>query len=409
MTPKGNAEFQTFADGSRKFDAEAEDVNLPDGTVLNVLVNGNKVGTLTLMTQRGELELKSRDGQTVPPITSGSQVNITDQANHLILSGTFSVVPPAPSPTPTASPSPNGSPTATPTPNANAGVRLESRLAGSAIDGLTPKGHAKFVARPDGRRKVEVEAEKVNLPSGTLLNVMIDNAAVGQITLGNGLEGRVELDTQKGNTVPNVTTSSTIVITNPQNATVLSGVFNTVRNDIAGNDIDDDAIFVEQHYNDVLDREGDDNGVDFWEHQIANCGADPACREQTRINTSGAFFLSIEFQDTGYLLYRLNKASFGTMPRRNDFLVEMERVAQGVVVNSPGWQQKLADNKQQEAERWASRQDFHDRFDNKSNRDFVNTLFANAGVTPDQTEIENLVKGLDAGTETRGSALRKIA
>jgi hypothetical protein len=84
------------------------------------------------------------------------------------------------------------------------------------------------------------------------------------------------------------------------------------------------------------DREGDDNGLDFWQHQITNCGDDSGCKDRAWINTSGAFFLSIEFQDTGFLLYRFNKASFGTMPRRNDFLIEMQAIAQGVVVSRDG-------------------------------------------------------------------------
>jgi hypothetical protein len=263
--------------------------------------------------------------------------------------------------------------------------------------------------RPDGRRKLNVEVEKVNLPAGTVLNILIDNVKVGELVLGQGLEAEFKLDAQKGDTVPNINTSSTIVITNLQNATILSGVFNTVRQDVEGNDIDDDDIFVEQHYNDFLDREGDDSGLDFWEHQIENCGADAGCRERARINTSGAFFLSIEFQDTGFLLYRFSKASFGTMPRRNDFLVEMQAIAKGVIVNAAGWQEKLEDNKRQEAERWTQRQDFRDQFGNKSNRDFVNLLFSNAGITPNATQREQLISGLDSGTETRGSVLRKVA
>ena len=398
VTPKGKAELETFPNGNRTFEVEVENVNLPDGTVLNVLVDGTKVGTLTLMTQRGKLELETEDGLTVPTISPGTQVKITDSANNTILSGTFLS---GPISTPTPMPSP--------TVNPNAAVRLEARLAGGAIKGLTPKGKAKFLSRPDSRRKLNVEIEKVNVDSGTVLNVLVDNVKIGEIVIGQGLEGELELDTQKGNTVPNVAISSTVVISNLQNATILSGVFNTVRKDVEGNDIDDDEMFVEQQYNDFLDREGDDGGLDFWKRQITNCGDNVGCREVARINTSGAFFLSIEFQDTGFLLYRFVKESFGTMPRHNDFMVEMQSIAQGVIVNSPGWQQKLEDNKRQEAEHFVQRQDFRDRFDNKSNRDFVNLLFSNAGFTPDPTERENLIKGLESGTETRATVLRKVA
>jgi len=330
-------------------------------------------------------------------------VRVTSAAGNTILSGMFTTA--APTPTPTGSPTPTPSPTINP----NAAVRLEARLAGGAINELMPKGKAKSLVRPDGRSKLNVEIEKVNVAPGTVLNVLVDNVKVGEIVIGQELEGELELDTQKGNIVPNVTTSSTVVIANLQNATILSGVFNTIRKDVEANDIDDDEMFVEQQYNDFLDREGDDTGLDFWEQQIKNCGSNTACRDVARINTSGAFFLSIEFRDTGYLLYRFNKESFGSMPRRNDFMVEMQSVAKGVIVNAPGWAEKLEDNKRQEAERFVQLPEFHDRFDDKSNRDFVNLLFTNAGINPDATERENLIKGLDSGVETRATVLRKVA
>ena len=68
LVPRGEAELETFTDGSRKFEIEVRNVNLPDGTVLNVLVDGTRVGTLTLAAHAGELELKTRDGATLPEI-----------------------------------------------------------------------------------------------------------------------------------------------------------------------------------------------------------------------------------------------------------------------------------------------------------------------------------------------------
>ena len=38
-----------------------------------------------------------------------------------------------------------------------------------------------------------------------------------------------------------------------------------------------------------------------------------SCIELKRINVSAAFFLSIEFQETGYLVYRTYKTSFGNL------------------------------------------------------------------------------------------------
>jgi hypothetical protein len=408
LVPRGEAEAKTFVDGNRKFEVDVTNINLPDGTILNVSVDGARVGTLRLLGMMGEFEVETADGQTVPQINSRTRVVVSDQAGNTIVAGSFSNIPPpgaSPSPTPT----PGATPSPTPSPNPNGEIRLESRLAGAAINGLLPKGHAKFRSRANGRRDLNVEVEKVNLPAGTVLNVLVDNANVGQITLSSMLETELELESEHGAIVPNVTTTSTVVVTDAQGKTILSGVFNTAATSISGNDIDDSHYFVEQHYRDFFDREADDSGLDFWEHQITNCGDDSGCRERARINTSGAFFLSIEFQETGYLLYRFNKSSFGTMPRRNDFIVEMQSIAQGVVVGQPGWQQKLEDNKRQAAERWASRDDFRARFDGKSNRQFVIELFANAGVTPGEQEREDLISRLDSALETRGSVLRKVS
>jgi hypothetical protein len=210
--------------------------------------------------------------------------------------------------------------------------------------------------------------------------------------------------------VPDVTNVSTVVVSNVQGQTIVGGVFNT-----AGlvtqlpNDIDATTYFVEQQYRDFLGREADDSGLGFWSSQIADCKGDAACVQRARVNTSGAFFLSIEFQETGYMLYRFNKASFGAMPRRNAFLVWMQTAAQGVVVGREGWQQVLEDNKRRVAEAWVERAEFHTRFDGMSDDQFVAALFRNAGVPSTQAERDALVAGLRSHTETRATVLRKVA
>ncbi|MDQ1707394.1 MAG: hypothetical protein QOJ88_605 [Pyrinomonadaceae bacterium] len=408
LVPRGEAETKTFVDGNRKFEVDVTSVNVPDNTILKVAVDGLQVGTLRIIGMMGEFEVETIKGQTVPPINSRTRIVVSDQAGNTILAGSFSNIPPpgaSPSPTPT----PGASPSPTPNPGTAGEIRFEARLAGAAIGGLLPKGEAKFRSRTDGRRNLNVEVEKVNLPAGTVLNVLVDSVNVGQITLRSTLENELELETEHGASVPNITPAATLVVTDAQGKTILSGVFNTSVAPISGNDIDDSRYFVEQHYRDFFDREADDNGLDFWEHQISNCGDDSGCRERARINTSGAFFLSIEFQDTGYLLYRFNKVSFGTMPRRNDFIIEMQAIAQGVVVGQVGWQQKLEDNKRLAAERWASRADFRARYDGKSNRQFVTELFLNAGITSADQLRESLISRLDSALETRGSVLRQVS
>ena len=74
------------------------------------------------------------------------------------------------------------------------------------------------------------------------------------------------------------------------------------------NATDDTASFVRQLYHDFLNRDADAAGLAFWKNNIDKCN-DPAqrppgqtlaaCIEVQRITTIAAFFLSIEFKQTG--------------------------------------------------------------------------------------------------------------
>ncbi|HEX8501557.1 MAG TPA: SBBP repeat-containing protein [Pyrinomonadaceae bacterium] len=178
--------------------------------------------------------------------------------------------------------------------------------------------------------------------------------------------------------------------------------------DALPNPIEDSRKFVRQQYRDFLNRAPDEPGLQFWTNEIESCGANAQCREVKRVNVSAAFFLSIEFQETGYLVYRLYRASFARTPALREFSPDTVVVGQGVVVNSDGWREKLDANKNAFAEAWTRRADFRALFDAKNDAEYVDALFANAGVQPSQGERAALVSGLAAGTETRATVLRKV-
>src|SRR5947209_5551624 len=167
-------------------------------------------------------------------------------------------------------------------------TRIVAALSGAAIGGVTPKGEAEFRQRADGRRSLEVEVEHVNLPAGTVLNVLIDGVQVGQLTLAPTLENEFEIESEHGATVPSVAVGSTVVVTNAQGQTVLSGVFNSASSVLTpkANDIDDTNYFVSQQYRDFLDREADDDGLDFRKGEIERCCGHDACRQRMHVNTS---------------------------------------------------------------------------------------------------------------------------
>ncbi|MGZ8846124.1 MAG: carboxypeptidase-like regulatory domain-containing protein [Pyrinomonadaceae bacterium] len=80
------------------------------------------------------------------------------------------------------------------------------------------------------------------------------------------------------------------------------------------NPLDTSQFFVRQQYLDFLGREPDEDGFGFWTNELTSCGTDQQCLEVKRINVSAAFFLSIELQQTGFLVYRSYRSAYGNMP-----------------------------------------------------------------------------------------------
>ena len=178
---------------------------------------------------------------------------------------------------------------------------------------------------------------------------------------------------------------------------------------IRGNPLDSVEYFVRQHYLDFLGREPDEAGFNFWSDQILECGADQNCIEHRRENVSAAYFLSIEFQQTGGLVDGMYRASYGVRPTYGAFMPDTRTVGMGVVVGQEGWQARLQANKEAFANAWVNRAAFHQKYDGMDNSLFVDTLIQHTGVTFTSGERAALVSGLGTGTITRGDALRSIA
>ncbi len=64
---------------------------------------------------------------------------------------------------------------------------------------------------------------------------------------------------------------------------------------VPGNPIDDARYFVGWHYRDILDREPDFDGWNFWTGEITQCGSNAGCIYGKRIDVARAFFYSGEF------------------------------------------------------------------------------------------------------------------
>jgi hypothetical protein len=197
------------------------------------------------------------------------------------------------------------------------------------------------------------------------------------------------------------------------------------------NPIDQATFFVRQHYLDFLNREPDQSGWDFWTNQITVCGADVQCTEVRRIDVSASFFLSIEFQQTGYLVEKMYKAAYGpatgnstfngahTLPvpivRLSEFLAGTQRIGQGVIVLQPGWEQLLESNKHAYATEFVQTSRFTTAFPTTMTpADFVDRLNQNAGNVLSASERSTAIDlfgsaSNTANTAARAQALRQVS
>ncbi len=173
------------------------------------------------------------------------------------------------------------------------------------------------------------------------------------------------------------------------------------------NPIDVASYLVRQHYVDFLDREPDQAGGDFWANQIISCGTIARCIEVKRINVSAAFFLSIEFQQTGYFVHRLYRSSYRRMPLRTEFMPDTLAVSRGVIVGTPGWEARLEASKQAFLQAWVQRPAFTGLYSNLTNGQYVDALIANLGVTISSAERDALVLDLGAGS-SRANILGRL-
>ena len=85
LTPIGNSSYDV-EHGFQSFEADCDSVNLPDGTPLDVFVNGKKVGSIQLLDQGGALMLT---GRRTPKITKGTTVSFHHQNGPAILTGKY--------------------------------------------------------------------------------------------------------------------------------------------------------------------------------------------------------------------------------------------------------------------------------------------------------------------------------
>jgi uncharacterized protein (TIGR03118 family) len=190
-----------------------------------------------------------------------------------------------------------------------------------------------------------------------------------------------------------------LILSNPTGAGVGLGSPNTTEVRIIDNDavppttnpIDDATFFVRQHYLDFLNREPDAGGLAFWTSQITSCGGNAACIQRQRVIVSAAFFLSIEFQRTGYLAYLTNRAAFGpnaaggpTPVLYGNFMRDVQALQRDYVFGQAGADAVLEANKVAYFNDFVNRPEFVNAYPSTlTNEQYVNNLLKAANLSPD--------------------------
>lgn len=105
-------------------------------------------------------------------------------------------------------------------------VRIQTRLVGGAINGVTPSGSTRFRSRGNASN-FSVEVEDLNLANGTVLTVSLMRGGVsipaGTMTLTARL-AEIDVNTNDGDVVPQAKSGDVVVVADSTGRALLSGV-----------------------------------------------------------------------------------------------------------------------------------------------------------------------------------------
>ncbi len=206
----------------------------------------------------------------------------------------------------------------------------------------------------------------------------------------------------------------TLTLSNPATGTSLgtpaTSSLSIIENDSATaltNPIDDARFFVRQNYADFLNREPDQGGLDYWTSQITQCGNNPSCINFRRSAVSAAYFIELEFQNTGSFVYRTYKASYGARPTYEQFTPDRARL-----VDSPDLEQ----NKQSFALLFVQRPGFIAKYPLSLNgAAFVDALlqsvqqFSQVNLSSQRDNLIAAYNAAGSGNAGRAAVLRAVA
>ena len=146
-------------------------------------------------------------------------------------------------------------------------------------------------------------------------------------------------------------------------------IFTAVASTESANPLDTAEYFVRQQYVDLLGREPEEGGFNYWSDRILECGRDALCVNVRRRDVAAAFFIEAEFLQTGLFIYDLYKGALGRRPAFSEYLSDRQLVVGGA---------DLEVEKAAFAQAFVGRAEFIQKYQlNISAASFVNALLQN--------------------------------
>jgi hypothetical protein len=137
--------------------------------------------------------------------------------------------------------------------------------------------------------------------------------------------------------------------------------------------------------------------------------AELAIRDWAALVGEDASNLLGQFTAWGQTLYRLHLVVRGAMPRRADFLADVDETGRGLVPGFDEAQHDFENRVRALAEAWTRRDEFRRLYDALDDAQYVERLYDNAGLAPDDAGRDALAGELKSGAETRAGVLVRVA
>lgn len=173
------------------------------------------------------------------------------------------------------------------------------------------------------------------------------------------------------------------------------------------NPLDTPEYFVRQQYLDVLGREPDAAGFNYWSEQLLSCNGDAECLRARRVSVASAFFIEQEFRQSGAYIYNVYESALGRRPGYGEYARDRRQVVGGATLEA---------QQQAFAEAFVARVEFVRRYESSPTAEsFVTALLSNVQQTSGadlSSQREALIALYRTGTtqaESRGRVLREVA